>query len=126
MPHKNLLAMNEISDLECVCLNPECGYKCFTTSPIGVDKTNNRHADVRIDTCVTCGRKWLHYHVEYEAFSQSGRWYRGLLLENEVASLTPENAVQFLESLPWHIYGGSYFATSGRRGTGRIIVDLFG
>jgi hypothetical protein len=38
--------------------------------------------------------------------------------------LKPESVVALLESLPWYFYGGSYFETTGRKGSGRVRVDL--
>jgi hypothetical protein len=64
---------------ECGCLDPHAGsYTDFeSVRDVGVDKTNGRYGEVRVDRCRSCGRLWLHYFVEYEAFSESGRCYRG-------------------------------------------------
>jgi hypothetical protein len=37
-------------------------------------------------------------------------------------SLTPETAIDMLDTLPWHIYGGSYFGptATGAKGEGSI------
>ena len=108
---------------DCTELGPPPGT--FDESTLGVDETNGRFADVSTRTCRKCGRRWLHYAVEYEAFSGSGRWYIGLLPEEMgTTRIKPENAAAVLEHLPWHIYGGSYFGTPGRRGTGPLHVDL--
>jgi len=48
----------------------------------------------------------------------------GVISPDLAATLTPERAVPILESLPWHFYGGSYFRSTGKRGTGPIFVDL--
>ncbi|HYJ79632.1 MAG TPA: hypothetical protein VEW03_08540, partial [Longimicrobiaceae bacterium] len=93
---------------------------------VGVDATNGRFGEVSTRTCRKCGRRWLHYAVEYEAYSGSGRWYAGLLPEGIGATIKPEHAVSVIEQLPWHVCGGSYFGTAGRRGTGTLHVDLMG
>lgn len=107
---------------ECECL--ELGPRAFSEASVGVDRTNGRFGAVGVRTCAACGRRWLHYHVEYEGFSGSGRWYQGLLPEGAHAGLTPEAAVPLLESLPWHVYGGSYWGTGGRRGAGPLHADF--
>jgi hypothetical protein len=107
---------------ECLALGP----RAFDEAFVGIDETHGRFGEVSVRTCRACGRRWLHYRVEYEAFTGSGRWYAGLLPEGADAGLTPDAAVPLLERLPWHVYGGSYWGTSGRRGTGPLQVDLHG
>ena len=104
----------------CECL--ELGPRRFDEAFVGIDRTSGRFGEVSVRTCRACGRRWLRYHVEYEAFTGSGRWYTGLLPDG--AEVTPEAAAPLLERLPWHVYGGSWFGTSGRRGSGPLRVDL--
>jgi len=100
----------------CGCENATAPYTHFTTREVGRDDTEGRFADVDIEQCVVCGRHWLRYHVEHEAFSRSGRWARGLVSADLAATITPEEAAPYLHSLDWYLYGGSYFGgTSGRR-----------
>jgi hypothetical protein len=106
------------------CVDPQCRFDAFNQTDIGVDETNGRFGSVDIYCCKDCGRCWLHYHVEYEAFSRSGRWFRGLITPEQAASVTPENAAALLASLPWYFYGGSYFDTPGKQGSGPVQVDL--
>src|SRR5690349_793813 len=105
---------------ECLALGP----RSFDEAFVGVDHTRGRFGDVNVRTCRACGRRWLHYHVEYEAFTASGRWYTALLPDGAEADLTPEAAIPLLERLPWHVYGGSYFRTAGRHGTGPFRADV--
>ena len=86
--------------------------------------TNGRYGEVTLLTCVHCGTKWLHYLVEYEAFTASGRWFRAPISEEAIATITPEQAVPFLEQQPWHFLGGSYFRSRGRRSSGAIRAEL--
>ena len=102
----------------CLALGPLPGT--FDETYLGQDLTEGRYGDVSIRACRVCGRRWLRYFVEYEAFTASGRWYTGLLPEGAEAGLTPERAAPLLESLPWHVHGGSYFGHAGRRGSGRL------
>ena len=115
-----------MSVAECACLELGPRQGSVDEAFVGIDRTNGRFGEVSIRTCRACGRRWLHFHVEYEGFSCSGRWYTGLLPEGFTADVRPEDAVALLERLPWHVYGGSYFGTAGRRGTGPLFVDLLG
>ena len=108
---------------ECCCLTPPFDYRDFDSKFIGVDKTNGRFGEVSIKTCRRCRRKWLHYFVEYPAFTKSGRWYRGLISENAAGSVTPATAVAVLEALEWRFAGGSYFESTGFKSSGRLFVD---
>jgi hypothetical protein len=100
---------------ECRCATPPYDHRDFYRTEIGVDEARGRFGDVAVDRCRHCGGVWLHYHYEIEAFSGSGRWYRGLLTPEQAARATPANALQILAELPWHLYGGSFFGTAGRR-----------
>ncbi len=94
----------------------------FATTAVGLDPTNGRFGEVTVDTCRACGASWLDYHVEYEGFTASGRWYRGRITAEQAATLTPAEAVPLLEALPWWISGGSYLGGVSR-GSGRLAVD---
>lgn len=110
---------------ECRCMTPPFHYLDYETAELGIDMTKNRGGEVTVETCKACGSKWLRYFVEYEAFSESGRWYRGLVTPEQLESLTPERAPELLAGLPWYFYGGSYYRTLGRKSYGPIRVDLF-
>lgn len=106
-------------------MTPPFSYLDYETQVVGIDETNGRSGEVTVEACKACGRLWLRYFVEYPSFSESGRWYRGLVTPRMVESLRPEQAPDVLAGLPWYFYGGSYFRTTGRRSSGRVIVDLF-
>lgn len=89
-----------------------------------MDESQGRFGEVSVETCRACGRHWLRYFLEYEAFSKSGRWYRGLISEDVAHTVTPSSAVAILENLDWYFYGGSYFDTAGKKGSGPLAVDL--
>jgi hypothetical protein len=36
----------------------------------------------------------------------------------------PENAVEYLESLEWYVYGGSFFESTGTFGQGKLNISL--
>jgi hypothetical protein len=96
----------------------------YDSTMIGVDETNGRFGEVSVETCKACGQMWLRYFVEYEFFSESGRWYRGPVTPEMVESLKPEQAPELLASLPWRFSGGSYFRSQGQKGTGPGILDI--
>jgi hypothetical protein len=100
---------------ECRCATPPLDHRDYERKELGVDSARGRFGDVAIERCRHCGQAWLHYHYEMEAFSRSGRWYRGLLTPEQAARATAGNALEILAELPWHLYGGSFFDTTGRR-----------
>lgn len=108
----------------CHCLTPPFPATDFETEVVGIDATNLRFGEVSVDTCKCCGSKWLTYFVEYEGFTASGRYFRGLATPEELHGLTPERAVAVLQGLAWHFRGGSYFRTQGERASGPMQVDL--
>ena len=116
--------MTDTTNQQCRCLDPQDRFDSVDQTDIGVDETKGRFGNVDLCRCEDCGQLWLHYFVEYEAFSRSGRWYRGLITPEQATIVTPENAVALLASLPWYFYGGSYFDTTGKQGSGQVYVDL--
>jgi hypothetical protein len=104
----------------CACTSPPIDYRAFERRELGVDESGGRFADVAIDRCRECGREWLHYAYEIEAFSGSGRWYRGVVTPAQAAAATPATALAILAALPWHLYGGSYYGTAGLRSDVRL------
>ena len=122
---------DEVKEIEaemsaCRCMTPPFPGADFYSQFVGIDRTNGRFGKVSVETCRRCGAQWITYSVEDEAFSESGRWYRGLASPEMLMDLTPEGAVGTLESLPWHYCGGSFFRSTGRKrsGPGPILVDL--
>lgn len=108
---------------DCGCLCDGRGGGAVRTF-VGVDETHGRFGEVAIERCSRCGRLWLCYFVEYEAFSGSARWYRAVVSPKEAEGVKPETAVALIAVQPWHIYGGSYFGHAGKRGAGPVFVDL--
>jgi len=106
----------------CVCHKPPIHHSDYEISFLGVDKTNGRFAEVTIEKCKHCGTEWINYLVENEAFTRSGRWYRGIL-ENGQGKIKPENVETYLENLDWYIFGGSYFNSTGKTGKGTLVVN---
>ncbi len=102
-------------------MTPPFSYLDYETTPLGVDETKGRYGEVTAETCRACGSLWLRYFLEYEWLSESGRWYRGLVTREMIEALKPERAPALLASLPWYFYGGSYFRTLGREGSGPVL-----
>lgn len=91
-----------------------------------MDRRNGRFGEVAVHRCPLCGADWLHYRVEYEAFSGSGRWFCGRLAEGAPADLSAADAIATLAALPWYWAGGSYFNGETGKGSGPVPVDLYG
>jgi len=114
---------------DCQCLEATQGL-CAEGSgtDVGTDTPKGRYGDVSLHTCPDCQRIWLFYRVEYEGFSASGRWYRGLITPAIAVTVTAETAAQGIADSEYQVIGGSYYSTSGHIhvGPGEIKVDLFG
>jgi hypothetical protein len=87
---------------------------------LGIDETHGRFADVSLLQCSICGSLWLHYRVEYEGFSRSGRWGMALISEATASITAPETAADYIDQQPWCVIGGSYWNSSGKRGMGPL------
>jgi len=108
----------------CLCLSAPLSFDQYDPIQfIGIDDTHGRFGEVKMLQCKTCGRYWLHYFVEYESFRGSGRYFMGLIAPEIAETLTPDRAVKYLNSLDWHLYGGSYFLGRKGRVSGQVNVD---
>jgi hypothetical protein len=117
---KQTLGDNPMTDSNCLCLNAPLPYDQYAAIRfIGVDETEGRFGEVSLKQCKHCGRYWLHYSVEYEHQSGSGRYFMGVITPEAAKGLTPEMAIDYLDALDWHLYGGSYFRSKGRA-TGKV------
>ncbi len=54
-----------------------------------------------IEICHACSSHWIHYHYEFEAFSQSGCWYLGLIPAETAAKGPVHHAREILAALEW-------------------------
>lgn len=109
----------------CTCMNPPLDYRDFESHPASDQFSEDRYgAEITVETCKHCGTHWLCYFVEYPAFTSSGRWCRGVVTDYEISKLTTDNALSLLEILPWYLYGGSYFGTTGKQGSGPFHAGI--
>ena len=113
--------IKEMMNIKCECFSPDAKFFLFDKYYIGVDETNGRFGDVSIYCCKKCSRLWLHYLVEFEAYSKSGRWYRGLIKSKDKKKIKSNNAIKYLEKLKWYLYGGDYYSISGKA-SGKILI----
>ncbi|HZE97053.1 MAG TPA: hypothetical protein VE981_08495 [Planctomycetota bacterium] len=90
--------------LSCRCLEGDPPCTQFERTFLGTD---DLYAEVSVDHCTTCGRDWLHYLLEFEFHTGSGRWYRGLI-GPEIA-FSHRNAASVFGQLPEYWAGGSRF-----------------
>jgi len=112
----------------CDCLRPVLGRCEYDGRQVGVDMTNCRYGEVWRHTCDRCGRIWLFYRVEYEAFTASGRWYRAVISRETADAVTPETAADAIARSDYRIRGGSYFNSPGEIDAGPepVLVDNVG
>jgi hypothetical protein len=105
----------------CKYCQPTSSHNAFEgIREAGLDTTDGRYAEVSILRCRSCEALWVRYHVEYEAFSGSGRWARGLIGEELAAAIEPREVAAYLAGLPSYAYGGSYFGHAGSVRTGAM------
>lgn len=102
---------------DCPCLDGNARFDLFDRALLGTD---HLYAEISHLTCRTCGRNWLHYHLEYEAFTGSGRWYRGEITPE--TAVTTRNAAQIFEELDGYWAGGSYFDGKVTRRSGPLLL----
>lgn len=103
----------------CECLANPLGH-LLSAREFGLD---SRLAEVSVLVCRDCGRHWLRYFYEVEAFTGSGRWYLGAVMPEQAAALTVEDAKKTLEGLDWYYYGGSYYGGRTGRTSGQILLS---
>lgn len=108
---------------ECECLRsgPLAGSKA--TTYLGIDPTDGRFAEVEIEECTFCRRTWLHYQIEIGGDPQVIRSFRGLVDRSLLTRITPETAVEVLESLPWRLRAGGPLGPEGIRETGPVDLE---
>jgi len=110
----------------CDCEHVHTSDPGSETTDLGTDLRNGRSGQVTLHRCRACGAPWLHYLVEYEAFSRSGRWFCGRLDEASVDGVSASSAIGTLAGLPWYWTGGSYFDGEVGKSSGPVPVDLYG
>lgn len=112
--------MIKIHKLGCACEKPTSSYTEFRTSALGVDQTHGKDAGVSIQQCKLCQRIWIHYAFHAALTSESGKWYKGIVSKKNRPQITPENALEYIESLEWYVYGGEIFGNTTAFGAGKI------
>lgn len=108
---------------QCACMQPPFQFSNYDRRYLGIDSVSGGYGDVSILTCKKCGSRWLNYALEYEGYSQSGRWYRCLLPPVTLGLLRPDTAVDLLESSSWYFQGGPYFSHSGVKSRGPLRLN---
>ncbi len=94
---------------------PPLDYRDYERVEIGIDTAHGRHGEVSVEQCRHCGAYWLNYFHEKGGFTESGCWYRGVITKAQAEETTAAGALALLATLPWHLYGGSFYRSSGRR-----------
>lgn len=88
---------------------------------VGAD---DRYGEVTIFRCTRCARCWLHYLMEYEYLTASGRWLEGEISPETAASLNANEAVGLFDRMEWFHCSGSAFGGKLRRVTGPAAIWL--
>lgn len=116
--------MKKLPKLGCACEKHDLIESEYRTSIVGKDLTDDRNAEVSIIQCRLCQRIWLKYAVESENSSNLNRWFKGIIAKKEVAEMKPENAIEYLENLPWYICGGNFFGSKEVFGEGKLNLEV--
>jgi hypothetical protein len=103
--------------ISCTCLAGDFQHDRFERTFLGTD---DLYAEISVDRCLTCGRHWLHYFLEYESVTASGRWYRGLIGQD--VAFSHRNAAAIFAQLGEYWAGGSRFDGKVHRRSGPIDV----
>ena len=109
--------------MDCICKKPPFSYLNYDTHELGIDEANGRFAEVAIQTCKHCGTQWLNYFIEIEGFSSNIKWFKAIIDDSLIDSLTPENALENISKAEWYFYGGSYYGAGVAVGSGEVKVD---
>jgi len=106
---------------ECQCMKPPFYCLDFESTSLGADETDEvNKTEVTLETCKSCGAKWVRYFLENPLWGHSGTWYRGLITEEMAGSVRADNTVALIESLEWYFRGGSFYKSDGERCCGKI------
>ncbi|HKV95213.1 MAG TPA: hypothetical protein VJW20_21895 [Candidatus Angelobacter sp.] len=103
--------------MECLCLDAETHFCGFEKKSVGVD---DWYGEVALWTCRQCGRIWLHYFIEYEYLTASGRMFTGVNPSRTAARVKAKNATDTFESMDWYFRGGSAFGGKLIKTTGPL------
>lgn len=115
--------MKKIPKLGCGCEKPGQSSSDYRTSNIAIDKANDRNAEASVLQCRLCQRIWIIYSIKSD-LTKTEKWFKGIVAKKDLSSITPENAVQYLENLDWYLYGGSYFENNETFGQGKISLEI--
>jgi len=102
---------------------------CSETDNIRTRSRNATSAQMIITAKSPCyaahaGRCWLHYLMEYEYLTASGRWLEGEISPEVAASLNANEAVGFFDRMDWFHCSGSALSGKLRRVNGPAATWL--
>jgi hypothetical protein len=109
--------------IDCGCLRAGPARDSTAATYLGIDHARSRFAEVEIEECTHCRRRWLHYSLERDGVPLSGRWYRGLLDGSLPHEVTADSAVALLGGMTWYFAGGPWYGPGIRRLSGPPEVD---
>src|SRR5687767_3627073 len=77
----------------CECEHIHGPADAADAADLGLDLRNGRSGQVTLHRCAACGARWLHYRVDYEAFSRLDRWFCGRVDEKTGEPISAANAI---------------------------------
>ena len=95
--------MKKLIKLGCACEKHDLVESEYRTSVVGKDITEGRNADVDIIQCKLCQRIWLKYSIHFDNSPEKNRWFKGIISKKEVATMKPEEAIEYIENLEWYV-----------------------
>ncbi len=122
-PNSSTWGNEDMSILEyCDCQDQECGRDIFEFINVGSRSSEGIYVTLDLWCCRECATMWLRYTSEDENRPGWGKWYRGLIADEDidVDGLTIEKALGVMARWEWHMYGGAYYRTSGERSVGPV------
>jgi hypothetical protein len=115
------MIVNYRYNIGCTCINGESNFSDFAeVKYLGLD--SDHYGEVSISTCKNCGRYFVEYFYEHEAFTASGRRFKGLIEKERITNFTPNDALTYLNSIGWHWASGSYYHGNVHKTTAEIKI----
>jgi hypothetical protein len=108
-----------LSLFKCKCGKPPFSHKDYDSVMLGED---SHGAEVQIDTCKQCGKKWLRYLIEEPHRSKSGRWWRVPVANGSEEVLAVGDAKKYIEAQSWCYVGGCFYDGGIHKRTAPLAV----
>jgi hypothetical protein len=115
--YRNLIASRLLPEMKCKC----CIWGYLFDDSLFNERVeigwNENKDEIYVESCKLCGAYWIYY--DRDCCFDYDLWYRAIIPPEELPSLTPENAIEYIENADFYIRGGTYPARISY-GIGRI------